>query len=82
MPAIGLTSGRSIGGGEHPALIKGGISNPVLPRIHSECLTGDAPGSLRRDRGVRLQIALGGISDSSSGVLVYPRGHEGRCPDP
>jgi 3,4-dihydroxy 2-butanone 4-phosphate synthase/GTP cyclohydrolase II len=68
----------TVDGSEHLALIKGEISNPVLVRIHSECLTGDALGSLRCDCGAQLQTAIRKISDSSSGVLVYLRGHEGR----
>ena len=47
-------------------------------RLHSECLTGDALGSLRCDCGAQLQTALRRIADSPAGVLVYLRGHEGR----
>jgi 3,4-dihydroxy 2-butanone 4-phosphate synthase/GTP cyclohydrolase II len=67
-----------IDGAEHLALVKGPIANPALVRIHSECLTGDALGSLRCDCGQQLRAAIQQISESQSGVLVYMRGHEGR----
>lgn len=47
-------------------------------RVHSECLTGDALGSLRCDCGEQLQAALGAIMDHCYGAVVYARGHEGR----
>ena len=67
-----------IDGTEHIALVKGPIKNPVLVRVHSECLTGDAFGSLRCDCGSQLQAALRKIGESESGILVYMRQHEGR----
>jgi 3,4-dihydroxy 2-butanone 4-phosphate synthase/GTP cyclohydrolase II len=69
-----------IDGSEHLALIHGKIdpSQPTLVRVHSECLTGDALGSLRCDCGLQLQAALKQISESPSGVLIYMRRHEGR----
>lgn len=68
-----------IDGTEHLALVKGNpLKNPVLVRVHSECLTGDALGSLRCDCGVQLQASLQKISESENGVLVYMRRHEGR----
>ena len=68
-----------IDGTEHLALVKGNpLKNPVLVRVHSECLTGDALGSLRCDCGVQLQVAMQKISESENGVLVYMRRHEGR----
>jgi 3,4-dihydroxy 2-butanone 4-phosphate synthase/GTP cyclohydrolase II len=67
-----------IDGTEHVALIKGPIQNPVLVRVHSECLTGDALGSLRCDCGPQLQAAIQQIGASESGVLIYMRQHEGR----
>jgi 3,4-dihydroxy 2-butanone 4-phosphate synthase/GTP cyclohydrolase II len=68
-----------IDGSEHLALVKGNpLKNPVLVRVHSECLTGDALGSLRCDCGVQLQAAMKQISESENGVLVYMRRHEGR----
>ena len=51
---------------------------PVLTRIHSECLTGDALGSLRCDCGVQLRAALRRIGGVGRGVLVYATDHEGR----
>ena len=65
-------------GTEHVALVKGPITNPVLVRVHSECLTGDALGSLRCDCGPQLQAAIQQIAEAGSGVLVYMRRHEGR----
>jgi GTP cyclohydrolase II len=50
----------------------------VLVRIHSECLTGDALGSLRCDCGVQLRTALRIISAQGRGILVYATDHEGR----
>jgi 3,4-dihydroxy 2-butanone 4-phosphate synthase / GTP cyclohydrolase II len=47
-------------------------------RVHSECLTGDALGSLRCDCGAQLRAALDIISTSTSGALIYMTGHEGR----
>ncbi len=67
-----------IDGTEHVALVHGPIKDPVLVRVHSECLTGDAFGSLRCDCGPQLQAALKQIGESESGVLVYMRRHEGR----
>jgi 3,4-dihydroxy 2-butanone 4-phosphate synthase/GTP cyclohydrolase II len=68
-----------IDGTEHLALVKGDpLKNPVLVRVHSECLTGDALGSLRCDCGVQLQAGLKQIAESGNGVLVYMRRHEGR----
>ncbi len=70
-----------IDGTEHLALVSskdGALENPALVRVHSECLTGDALGSLRCDCGAQLQAALRQISESGNGVLVYMRRHEGR----
>lgn len=63
----------------HLALVKGDISGKenVLVRIHSECLTGDALGSLRCDCGEQLATALQRINKEGAGVLVYMR-QEGR----
>jgi 3,4-dihydroxy 2-butanone 4-phosphate synthase/GTP cyclohydrolase II len=63
----------------HVALVKGPLrtSEPVLVRVHSECLTGDAFGSLRCDCGGQLQAALHRIETEGSGVLLYMR-QEGR----
>ncbi len=65
---------------EHLALVMGDISNaevPVLARIHSECLTGDALHSLKCDCGFQLETALRQISQEGRGVLIYHRA-EGR----
>ena len=55
-----------------------GDGEDVLVRLHSECLTGDALGSLRCDCGVQLRSALRTIAAERRGVLVYATGHEGR----
>jgi 3,4-dihydroxy 2-butanone 4-phosphate synthase / GTP cyclohydrolase II len=64
---------------EHVALIKGDISDgdPVLVRVHSECLTGDVFGSNRCDCGPQLHAALSQIEKEGRGVLLYMR-QEGR----
>jgi len=67
-------------GEQHMALVYGDISDAqnVLVRVHSECLTGDALGSLRCDCGPQLHTALAKIAAEGTGVVVYLRGHEGR----
>jgi GTP cyclohydrolase II len=62
------------------AMIKGeiGDGHAVLTRVHSECLTGDALGSLRCDCGAQLDLGLRALSAEGRGVLVYATGHEGR----
>ncbi len=67
-------------GAVHLVLVKGQVSEhePVLTRLHSECITGDALGSLRCDCGVQLRLALRMIAAAGAGVLVYTTGHEGR----
>ncbi len=64
---------------EHLALVKGKIhpDEPVLVRVHSECLTGDVFGSQRCDCGPQLHAALRQISEAGRGVLLYMR-QEGR----
>lgn len=72
---------RDDNGIEHIALVKGHVSAQgaiPLVRVHSECVTGDALGSLRCDCGGQLQSALSTIGRAECGVLVYVRGHEGR----
>ena len=66
-------------GFDHVALTLGEMSgpDPVLVRVHSECLTGDAFGSLRCDCGPQLSSALGQIQENGWGCLVYLR-QEGR----
>ncbi|MDT0201513.1 bifunctional 3,4-dihydroxy-2-butanone-4-phosphate synthase/GTP cyclohydrolase II [Nocardioides sp. AE5] len=69
---------------EHIALVHGDIDaaiaagEPVLTRVHSECLTGDVFGSQRCDCGPQLDEALERIVAEGRGVVVYLRGHEGR----
>ena len=64
---------------EHVALVLGDVAagEPVLVRMHSECLTGDALHSLRCDCGSQRDAALKAIADAGRGVLVYLR-QEGR----
>jgi 3,4-dihydroxy 2-butanone 4-phosphate synthase/GTP cyclohydrolase II len=64
---------------EHVALVKGEISNdePVLVRVHSECLTGDVFGSFRCDCGAQIEMALQSIAKEERGVFLYMR-QEGR----
>jgi 3,4-dihydroxy 2-butanone 4-phosphate synthase/GTP cyclohydrolase II len=66
-------------GEAHLALVKGEVAGeePVLVRVHSECLTGDALGSLRCDCGDQLGAALSAIEKAGQGVLLYMR-QEGR----
>jgi 3,4-dihydroxy 2-butanone 4-phosphate synthase/GTP cyclohydrolase II len=66
-----------VDGTEHLALVKHPLPGTPLVRVHSECLTGDALGSLRCDCGQQLQAGLQLISENG-GVLVYLRGQEGR----
>ena len=64
---------------EHVALVKGDVSGdePVLVRVHSECLTGDVFGSLRCDCGEQIKLAMQRISEEGRGVFLYMR-QEGR----
>lgn len=66
---------------EHTAIVKGDPAQfkdtPVMVRMHSECLTGDALGSLRCDCRMQLQAALKMIENAGQGVVVYLR-QEGR----
>ena len=65
---------------QHLALTMGDVrgGDPVLVRVHSECLTGDVFGSERCDCGAQLDDALGEIARAGRGVVVYLRGQEGR----
>jgi len=64
---------------EHLAYAMGDLAgDPVLVRLHSECLTGDILGSIRCDCGSQLRAALQMIAAEGRGVLVYLRGQEGR----
>lgn len=64
---------------EHVALVKGNVTTdePVLVRVHSECLTGDVFGSMRCDCGSQLHQAMRMIEKEGRGVVVYMR-QEGR----
>nr|WP_261574382.1 bifunctional 3,4-dihydroxy-2-butanone-4-phosphate synthase/GTP cyclohydrolase II [Frankia gtarii] len=71
-------------GTEHAALVMGDVrqrestDEPVLVRVHSECLSGDVFGSHRCDCGEQLASAMAAIGRAGHGVIVYLRGHEGR----
>jgi len=64
---------------EHLAIVKGNINTqePVLVRVHSQCLTGDILGSMRCDCGDQLHKALAAIEKEGRGVVLYMR-QEGR----
>lgn len=66
-------------GREHAALAMGNISTdePVLTRIHSECITGEVFHSVHCDCGQQLDMAMKTISESGRGLLIYLR-QEGR----
>ncbi|MEL6603615.1 MAG: bifunctional 3,4-dihydroxy-2-butanone-4-phosphate synthase/GTP cyclohydrolase II [Cyanobacteria bacterium J06614_10] len=72
---------NQLDGSEHIALVKGDPATfkdePVMVRMHSECLTGDALGSLRCDCRMQLQATLKMIENAGKGVVVYLR-QEGR----
>ncbi|MCT0226387.1 bifunctional 3,4-dihydroxy-2-butanone-4-phosphate synthase RibB/GTP cyclohydrolase II RibA [Synechococcus sp. CS-1328] len=76
--AIGYRN--ELDGSEHVAIVKGSpetSTGPVLVRVHSECLTGDAFGSLRCDCRPQLETAMQMIEAAGEGVVVYLR-QEGR----
>lgn len=74
----------TLDGSEHVVLVHGDLDaaiaagEPVLTRVHSECLTGDVFGSDRCDCGPQLDEAMERIVAEGTGVVVYLRGHEGR----
>ncbi len=70
---------NTLNGEHHVALVKGNVADgePVLVRVHSECLTGDAFGSLRCDCGEQYAEAMKQIEKEGRGVLLYMR-QEGR----
>lgn len=70
---------NELNGEHHVALVKGDIKpgDEVLVRVHSECLTGDAFGSLKCDCGEQLDAALDKIEQAGKGILLYMR-QEGR----
>ncbi|MGA8753656.1 bifunctional 3,4-dihydroxy-2-butanone-4-phosphate synthase/GTP cyclohydrolase II [Candidatus Deferrimicrobium sp.] len=73
------TYSNALNGDTHIAFVKGEIrsGDPVLVRVHSECLTGDVFGSMRCDCGEQLRNALRRIESEGSGILLYMR-QEGR----
>ncbi len=57
---------------EHAVLTKGDLAlQPIVTRLHSECLTGDVFGSLKCDCGAQLEISLKMISQAPAGILLY-----------
>ena len=67
-----------ITGTDHLAVVKGDLTDDApLVRVHSECLTGEAFGSLKCECGPQLDAALDAI-EQDGGVVIYMRGHEGR----
>lgn len=70
---------NQLNGEHHVALVKGDVADgePVLCRVHSECLTGDAFGSLRCDCGDQFAAAMRAIEKEGRGILLYMR-QEGR----
>ncbi|RWR18870.1 GTP cyclohydrolase II [Microbacterium enclense] len=67
-----------ITGTDHIAVVSGEITDEApLVRVHSECLTGEAFGSLKCECGPQLEAALDTI-DREGGIVIYMRGHEGR----
>ncbi len=70
---------NKLNGEHHIALVKGdvGDGSDILCRVHSECLTGDAFGSLRCDCGQQLESAMKAIEKEGRGILLYMR-QEGR----
>ena len=71
--------GNALNGDTHIAFVKGEIrpEDPILVRVHSECLTGDVFGSMRCDCGEQLRNALRRIEAEGTGILLYMR-QEGR----
>jgi len=64
-------------GADHIAIVSGTPHDGMLVRLHSECLTGEALGSLKCECGPQLQTAMERIA-AEGGVVIYLRGHEGR----
>jgi 3,4-dihydroxy 2-butanone 4-phosphate synthase/GTP cyclohydrolase II len=64
-------------GTDHIAVVSGDLEDAPLVRVHSECLTGEAFGSLKCECGPQLDAALDRIH-RDGGIVVYMRGHEGR----
>jgi 3,4-dihydroxy 2-butanone 4-phosphate synthase/GTP cyclohydrolase II len=70
----------ALDGETHLAFVCGEVAggDPVLVRVHSECLTGDVFGSVKCDCGPQLHESMRLIAEVGRGVVVYLRGHEGR----
>lgn len=64
-------------GADHIAIVSGEPHDGMLVRLHSECLTGEAMGSLKCECGPQLRAAMERINEEG-GVVIYLRGHEGR----
>lgn len=64
-------------GADHVAIVSGELGENTLVRVHSECLTGEAFGSLKCECGPQLNTALDTIQ-REGGAVIYLRGHEGR----
>ncbi|OAN33685.1 bifunctional 3,4-dihydroxy-2-butanone-4-phosphate synthase/GTP cyclohydrolase II [Microbacterium sp. H83] len=64
-------------GTDHIAVVAGEPGETALVRVHSECLTGEAFGSLKCECGPQLDAALDAI-EQDGGIVIYMRGHEGR----
>ncbi|MFC0681996.1 3,4-dihydroxy-2-butanone-4-phosphate synthase [Lysobacter korlensis] len=64
-------------GSDHVAIVNGEVRDGALVRVHSECLTGEAFGSLKCECGPQLDAAMESIA-RDGGVVIYLRGHEGR----
>ena len=62
---------------DHVAIVSGTPVDGALVRLHSECVTGEAMGSLKCECGPQLEAAMDQI-DANGGVVIYLRGHEGR----
>ena len=76
---LAIAYSSAVDANEHVALVKGDVSNgdPILVRVHSECLTGDVFGSCRCDCGEQIGLAMERINEEGRGVLLYMR-QEGR----
>jgi 3,4-dihydroxy 2-butanone 4-phosphate synthase/GTP cyclohydrolase II len=74
-----IAYGSMIDPDEHAALVLGDISTPepVLVRVHSQCVTGDVFHSLRCDCGEQVELAMGRIAEEGRGAFIYMR-QEGR----
>ena len=70
----------AVDGQTHLAYTMGDVADgePVLVRVHSECLTGDVFGSVKCDCGPQLHEAMRRVAEAGRGAVVYLRGHEGR----